>query len=93
MSKDAKVEKFRTVAAGLVAAIQANSTYVLRARSSLECSPKETAALASFLSSDAEHQQVWLSYFTQGNLAPSLPSPRISTLRCSLCFTSWLVLD
>ena len=58
MAKDSKVERFRTVAKGLMAAIQANAAYVTTARNKLECSPKDTATLASFLASEAEKQQV-----------------------------------
>ena len=52
------MERFRTVAKGLMAAIQANAAYVTTARNKLECSPKDTTTLASFLASEAEKQQV-----------------------------------
>ena len=56
------MERFRTVAKGLMAAIQANAAYVTTARNKLECSPKDTATLASFLASEAEKQQVQPKY-------------------------------
>lgn len=58
MAKDSKVWKFRTTAQGLMAAIQSNAEYVVRARNGLECSPKDTAALAGFLATEADRTQV-----------------------------------
>lgn len=97
-AKDSKVEKFRTVAKGLMAAIQANSAYVLQARGRLECSPKDTATLEAFLASDAAKKQVTSDAHTvhsceQPSLVRGLPTDFKFLLMRGLLCGDYLVQD
>ena len=58
VAKTSKVEKFRSAAKGLVAAIRVNADYVAKRRQQLECGPADAAALADFLTSSSEKEKV-----------------------------------
>ena len=58
LMKNCKVEKFRSAAKGLTAAVQANSEYVIKQRRKLDCSPKDIAVLEKFMSTKADREQV-----------------------------------
>lgn len=60
VAKGSKVEKFRSTAKGLMAAMQSNAAFVTQARNRLECSPKDLPTIKSFLATDAEQKQVVL---------------------------------
>ena len=58
MAKTSKVEKFRSGAKGLVAAVRVNAEFVLKHRRQLECSPGQGATTATFLAVPSEAAKV-----------------------------------
>ena len=57
-----KVEKFRSSAKGLIAAVRVNAEFVLDHRNRLDCGPGQSASLTSFLNSASEKEQVWIDH-------------------------------
>lgn len=57
-AKQCKVERFRSSAKALIAALEANLCYVAEHRASNVFAPKDTASLLTFLSSDDAQQKV-----------------------------------
>jgi hypothetical protein len=66
VAKKSKVEKFRLAAKGLAAAIEVNAQHVVDRRRLLGCSPKDSAVLAEFLTSEEEKRQVRLRILCRG---------------------------
>lgn len=58
IAKTSKIEKFRSAAKGLIAAIRVNGEYVAKQRLKLECGPMDTATLADFMTSSNEKEKV-----------------------------------
>ena len=58
-AKQCKVERFRSSAKALAAALEANIAYVAAQRASDAFAPKDTASVLSFLASDDASQKVW----------------------------------
>lgn len=58
VAKASKVEKFRSAAKGLIAAVRVNAEFVLKHRQGLDYSPGQAASLATFLSSSEDKAKV-----------------------------------
>ena len=58
VAKTSKVEKFRSGAKGLVAAVRVNSEFILKHRRQLDCSPGQGATIATFLALPSDAAKV-----------------------------------
>ena len=65
-AKQCKVERFRSSAKALAAALEANIAYVAAQRASDAFAPKDTASVLRFLASDDASQKVWSPNCTSG---------------------------